>query len=183
MDTTALITRLLASAIGLVTLIGALGAMPAAVVAEATPPATPAASPVGGGGCDGLGAYFQQLSALTLDNEGLVIMRSARFDALMLTDADAATVVASIETLLPELEALQPPAPAALYHGAYLEMIAWYRDLAADRDEASHQRLINNDRRLFSIMGQAIQSGQSGQSACGYAAWNDARDAAFPPEG
>lgn len=182
MDTTALITRLLASAIGLVTLIGALGAMPAAVVAEATPPATPAASPVGGGGggCDGLGTYFQQLSALTLDNEGLVIMRAASFDALVLTDADAATVVASIETLLPELEALQPPAPAALYHGAYLEMMAWYRDLAADRDEASHQRLINNDRRLFSIMGQAIQSGQS---ACGYAAWTDARDAAFPPEG
>nr|MBA3377685.1 hypothetical protein [Chloroflexia bacterium] len=50
----------------------------------------------------------------------------------------------------------------------------------AYRDEASHQQLINNDRRLFSIMGQAIQSGQA---ACGYAAWNDARDAAFPPEG
>ncbi|MBA3274989.1 MAG: hypothetical protein H0T72_04280, partial [Chloroflexia bacterium] len=51
--------------------------------------------------------------------------------------------------------------------------------LAADRDEASHQRLINDDRRIFILMGLALQAGQS---ACGYDAWNEPREAAFPPE-
>ena len=180
MDMTALIKRRLASAIGFVTLISVLCLTPASATTEATPQASPAASPVAVGGCGGLGAYFQQLADLTVANEGLVIMREAGFDALVLSTADAATVVTSLDNLIPELEAMLPPEPAIPYHGAYLEMMTWYRDLAADRDEASHQRLINNDRRLFSIMGQAIQSGQA---TCGYAAWNDARDAAFPPEG
>lgn len=167
-------------ALALCLVVALLGLAPAFVLAQANPTASPQASPVAvGNRCDGLGAYFQALAGLTLDNEGLVIMREASFDALVLSNADAATVVTSIETVLPALEALQPPAPAALYHGAYLEMMAWYRDLAADRDEASHQRLINNDRRLFSLMGRAIQAGQT---TCGYAAWTDARDAAFPPE-
>ncbi len=185
MNTNAMIKRLLAPALGILTLFGVLGSLPAAVIAQATPearpPASPMASPVAvGDGCDGLGAYFQQLADLTLENDGLVIMREAGFDALVLSADDAATVVTSLDGLIPELEAMMPPEPAILYHGAYLEMIAWYRDLAAYRDEASHQRLINNDRRLFSIMGLAIQSGQA---TCGYEAWNEARDAAFPAEG
>lgn len=181
MDTIALIRRQFAHALRLVTLLGVLCTLsPAAVVTQGTPEATPAASPVAiGDGCNGLGTYFQQLAGLTLDNEGLVIMREAGFDALTLTNEQAATVVASIDDLIPQLEGIAPPEPAVPYHRAYLEMMTWYRDLAANRDESSHQRLINNDRRLFSIMGLAIQSGQS---ACGYDVWNDARNAAFPLE-
>ncbi|MDQ3657927.1 MAG: hypothetical protein M3457_22985 [Chloroflexota bacterium] len=178
------IQRLLAPTLRLVALVGVLGVLPLVSAAaqstpEASPQASPSASPIAvGNGCDALGTYFQQLADLTLENEGLVIMREAGFDALALSADEATTVVVSLEDLIPELEGMAPPEPARLYHNAYLEMMAWYRDLATYRDEASHQRLINNDRRLFSIMGQAIQSGQA---ACGYAAWNDARDAAFPP--
>lgn len=153
----------------------------ASLAAQATPDASPQASPVAiATGCDGLPAYFQQLAELTRENDGLVIMRGAGFDALALSDAEATTVVAALDALIPELEAVTPPEPATAYHQAYLEMMAWYRALAADRDAASHQRLINDDRRLFSLMGLAIQNGQA---ECGYAAWNDAREAAFPPEG
>ena len=185
MDMIVVVKRLLAPALRLVALLGVLCVLPLVSAAaqstpEASPQASPSASPIAAGnGCDGLGAYFQQLADLTLANDGLVIMREAGFDALVLTGEEAATVVISLDDLIPELERMKPPAPAIPYHRAYLEMMAWYRDLAAYRDEASHQRLINNDRRLFSIMGQAIQSGQS---ACGYAAWNDTRDVAFPPE-
>ena len=185
MDTIVTIKRLLAPAPRLVALLGVLCVLPlVSATAQSTPEASPQASPpsepvAGSNGCDGLGAYFQQLADLTLDHEGLVIMREAGFDALVLSADDAAAVVTSLEVLIPELEGMKPPAPAIPYHRAYLEMMAWYRDLAAYRDEASHQRLINNDRHLFSIMGLAIQSGQS---ACGYDAWNDAREAAFPPE-
>lgn len=185
MDMIVVIKRLLAPALRVIALLGGLCFLPAAsAIAQGTPEvspqASPSASPVAvGDGCDGLGAYFQQLADLTLENDGLVIMRGAGFDALVLSADDAAAVVASLDALIPELEAMIPPEPAILYHGAYLELTVWYRDLVAYRDQASHQRLINNDRRLFSIMGLAIRSGQA---ACGYAAWTDARDAAFPPE-
>ncbi len=177
MITTAPIHRFLAAA--LVLILAMLVPLPAAF-AQATPEASPMASPVAArDGCDSLGPYFQQLADLTLENEGLVIMREARFDALALTDEESATVVASLDTLVPELEEIEAPEPARLYHTAYIEMVAWYRALAADRDEASHQRLINDDRRIFILMGLALQAGQS---ACGYDAWNDAHEAAFPPE-
>lgn len=155
----------------------------AGVAAQATPEASPAASPVAvaGAGCEGLSAYFQELAGLTLDHDGLVILRDAGYDVQTLTADQAAAVVRSLDTLIPMLQAITPlvPAPAAAYHAAYLEMMAWYRALAAYRDEASYQQLINDDRRLFALMGLAIQSGQA---ACGYEVWNDARDAAFAPE-
>ena len=165
--------------IGIVLLLGAILA-PVSIHAQATPPATPAASPVAlSNGCDQLGAYFQALADLTLENEGLVIMRDSAFDALALSDDEAATVVAAVDDILPRVEALDVPVAALAYHAAQMEILIWYRDLAANRDPLAHQQLINNDRRLFSAIGQAVQIGQS---TCGFTAWNDAREAAFEPE-
>ncbi|MBA2470504.1 MAG: hypothetical protein H0V37_13955, partial [Chloroflexia bacterium] len=152
MNTTTPIHRFLATA--LFFLFGMVWAQPAtSAVAQATPAASPVASPVAGtDGCDGLGAYFQQLADLALQNEGLVLMRAVGFDALALTEEEAATVVRSLDDLILELGKIEAPDPARLYHTAYIEMVAWYRALAADRDEASHQRLINDDRRIFILM-------------------------------
>lgn len=177
----AVIKRLYAFLFGFSVLLGMLCTLPATVtIAQATPVASPQASPVAiDDGCAGLGVYVKGLADLTLDNEGLVILREVGFDALALSADDAVTVVASIDRLLPELRRIAPPEAARPYHSAYLEVMAWYRNLAADRDEASHQRLINQDRRLFGLMGLAIQSGQL---ACGYDTWTNAYEAAFPPE-
>lgn len=143
-----------------------------------TPMASPEASPVAiGTGCAELSGWFQDLAAMIAGNQGLALMQSVDFDALALTEDDATLVVTSLNTLIPEVEALTPPAPAAAYHRAYLGMLGWYRDLAENRDSAAHQRLINNDRTLFAQMGQAVYLGQA---TCGTTTWNDAWSAAFP---
>ena len=148
-------------------------------LAEATPTASPAASPIATTGCEGLGHYFQHLADLTLDNEGLRILREAEFAILTLSEDDAATVIASLNELIPSVEAMPVPEPARDYHAVYVEMLGWYRAMATDRTAAAYQRLINEDRRLFSDMGKAILAGQT---ACGFATWNESREAAFPPE-
>jgi hypothetical protein len=166
--------------VGIVLLVGPTLA-PLNAHAQATPQATPAASPVASSnGCDQLVAYFQELADLTLENEGLVIMRESAFDVLALSDHEAAVVVASIDDVIPLVEAIDAPAPALAYHAAQVEILAWYRALAANRDPLVHQQLINNDRRLFSAIGQAVQIGQT---TCGFDVWTDARDAAFESEG
>lgn len=139
-----------------------------------TPEASPAAFT---GGCDDLEPYFLHMAGLIRDNEGLALMESVAFDALALSREDADAVVTSIDGLIARVGAVTPPEPAASYHGAYIAMLTWYRDLAANRDPMAHQQLINNDRRLFSQMGIAVRQGQS---ACGAAAWTEAWQAAFP---
>jgi hypothetical protein len=163
--------------VGIVLLLGIT--MPLGVHAQATPPATPAASPVASStGCDQLGAYFQALADLTLENEGLAIMRDSTFDALALSDDEAAAVVTAVDAVVPLIEALEVPDPALDYQAAQLAMLAWYRALAENRDPMVHQQLINQDRQVFSAMGRAVQIGQS---ICGFESWNDARENAFPP--
>jgi hypothetical protein len=147
--------------------------------AQATPTASPIASPIADNdGCDQLHGYFQALADLTLENEGLVIMRESAFDVLALPDDDAATVVASLDAVIPLVQALDVPDPALAWHAAQLDLLAWYRALAANRDGLDHQRLINDDRRLFSAIGRAALTGQT---ACGYETWNNAWSAAFEP--
>jgi len=142
--------------------------------------ATPAASPVAfAAGCAGIGPYFQEVAALVEGNPGYAIMREAAFDALALSDDEAATVVVAIDEILPYLDAITPPEPARAWHTAYRNQIAWYRDLAANRDPLAHQRLINRDRHVLSDLGTAWLAGQS---ACGYTAWNNAWNAAFSPD-
>lgn len=174
-----MLSRIISSSHRLAVLAAIVTMLTALVPARLAAQATPTASPVATTGCEGLPSYFAELAGLTLEHEGLVLLRGTGYDALALTANEAATVVASLDALIPQLEAMTPPAPAVAYHGAYLEMMAWYRALAAYRDAASHQRLINDDRRLFGLMGLAIQSGQA---ECGYEAWNSARDAAFALE-
>jgi hypothetical protein len=143
-----------------------------------TPEASPVASPVAfTGSCEDLEPYFLHLAGLIHDNEGLALMEAVAFDALALSKEDSETVVTSIDDLIARVGAVSPPEPAAQYQEAYLAMLTWYRDLAANRDPMAHQQLINNDRRLFAQIGIAVQQGQS---TCGATAWTDAWQAAFP---
>ncbi len=148
---------------------------------QASPAASPVASPVAAaaftGGCDDLEPYFLHLAHLIRDNEGLALMESVAFDVFALSREDSDTVVTSIDDLIARVDTVSPPEPAAAYHQAYIAMLTWYRDLAANRDPMAHQQLINNDRKLFSQMGIAVQQGQA---ACGATAWTDAWQAAFP---
>jgi len=174
------IWRVLAATALLVTL--GMIAMPtnATPGAGATPGATPLASPVAVSvGCAGLGPFFQNLSNLARANEGLRILRDVNFDVLALTEKEAAAVAASLDELIPQIENMDVPAPARAWHAAYLDIVEWRRALAADRDPLAHQRLMNDDRRLIPALGQAIRVGQA---ACGAGAWNDAWNAAFPPD-
>lgn len=143
-----------------------------------TPEASPSASPVAGQpGCAGLEDWFQSLAAAINGNEGLAIMQHAAYDPLALSGEDAATAVDALDELIATVEALTPPEPAVAYHLAYLDLLAWYRDLAANTDDLAHQQIINHDRALFGTLGQAVYSGQI---ACGYDVWNSAWKAAFP---
>ncbi len=179
MDQAVTIRRTLAATVLLVTLGMIAEPNSAAPGAEATPGATPLASPVAvSAGCDGLGSYFQNLADLALGNVGLAILRDVNFDVLALSEEEAADVAASLDALIPQIEEMDVPEPARAYHAAYLDIVEWRRALAADRDSLAHQRLMNDDRRLFPALGQAIQAGQA---ACGVDAWNDAWNAAFPP--
>jgi hypothetical protein len=149
-----------------------------ATAAAQTPEASPVPSPVAfTGGCEDLEPYFLHLASLIRDNEGLALMKAVAFDALALSEEDAETVATSIDDLIARVREVSPPEPAAQYQQAYLAMLTWYRDLAANRDPMAHQQLINNDRRLFAQIGIAVQQGQS---ACGATAWTDAWQAAFP---
>lgn len=140
--------------------------------------ATPAASPATtGNGCDQLVPYFRQLAALIQPNEGLAILRTVNNDVLALSEAQAATVVASLDELIPRVQATTPPAPAIAYHKAYVDYLTWYRDMAAHRDPASHQRLINADKRIVPAIGRAAFTGQA---ICGADVWNNAQQASFP---
>jgi len=144
---------------------------------RATPVASPVASPVAADACTGLESYFLALADLVTDDPALETMRGVGFDALALSEAEAAAVVLDLNLLIPDVDALPVPPAAEGYHVAYLAMLTWYRDLAEFRDPASHQRLINNDRHLFGDVGLGVQQGQM---ACGYERWNAAYDAAFP---
>jgi hypothetical protein len=146
------------------------------VAGQATPGATPAASPIAVAGCDALAPYFQSVATLVEDNEGLALIREYGFNPLALSDADAAHVVESLDALIVAVAAIQPPEPARAWHGAYVALLAWYRDLAATEDPLALQAIINNDRQLFGNLGMAQLEGQS---VCGYAVWTDAWEAAF----
>ncbi|MGB3305894.1 MAG: hypothetical protein WBA63_06895 [Thermomicrobiales bacterium] len=142
-----------------------------------TPIATPDASPAAAGnGCDQLVPYFRQLAALIEGNDGLAILRTVNNDVLALSETQAATVVASLDELIPHVRAITPPAPATAYHQAFVDYLAWYRDLAAHRDPASHQRLINADKRIVPAIGRAAFTGQA---ICGADVWNNAQQASF----
>ncbi len=144
--------------------------------ANATPMASPVASPVVETGCTALGPYFLELADFVRDNEGLRLLRAAGFDALALSDADAELAVTSLDELIAGIRAIAPPHPAATWHSAYVDQIVWYRAMAATRDPLTLQSIINDDRRLFGNLGRGLLEGQS---ACGYAVWNDAWKAAF----
>ena len=166
-------------AAGLSILAAVLVAGPAdSLLANATPEASPMASPVAGNGCAALGPYFLGIAELTSTNEGLLLLDAHAFDTLALTDPEATTVIAGLDELIASIEAIQPPAPAADYQRAYVAMLTWYRAMTANRDSLDHQRLINNDRQLFAQMGRAILAGQS---TCGYDVWNAAWEEAFNP--
>lgn len=158
-------------------LIVPVSARHATLETEATPFASPVASPVVDDDCSGLERYFLELAALVQTDAGLETMRSVGFDSLALSNEEAAAVVTDLNLLLPAVSALSVPPAAMIYHEAYLAMLTWYRDLAEFRDPASHQRLINNDRYLFGDIGVGVQQGQI---ACGFERWNDAYDHAFP---
>jgi hypothetical protein len=144
-----------------------------------TPVASPIAAPTSlGSGCDQLGSYFKQLAKLAAENEGLSILGKVNNDALALTTAQATRVANSLDDLIAALKAVTPPPAAKTYHLAYIDFITWYRDLALHRDAASHQRLINADKRIFPALGRGISAGQA---ICGADVWNDAQRAAFPP--
>jgi len=138
--------------------------------------ATPSASPVAVTECEALGPYFMSVAALVEDNEGLALLREDGFDPLALSDADAERVVASLDALIAAVAAIDAPLPARAWHAAYLDLLGWYRDLIATRDPLALQAIINNDRQLFGNLGMAQLAGQS---ACGYAAWTEAWEAAF----
>lgn len=131
-----------------------------------------------GDGCKALGPYFQQLAELVTSNDGLITLGTVDHDVLALTGAQATDVVTSLDDLIPRLQAITPPAAAAAYHIAYIDLIEWYRDMAATRDLLSHQRLINGDRRILPAIGRGVYLGQS---ICGAHVWNAAQQAAFPP--
>lgn len=143
-----------------------------------TPIASPQASPVAAmAGCAGLANWFLALATAIEGNEGLAIMERAAYDPLALSDEDATTAVTTLDALIATVEALTPPEPAVAYHRAYLDLLAWYRDLAANTDALAHQQIINNDRALFGKLGQAVYAGQL---ACGFDVWNTAWESAFP---
>ena len=146
------------------------------VAGQATPEASPAASPVAVIGCDALGHYFLKVAALVEANEGLALLREDGFDPIALSDADAELVVESLDDLIAEVAAIDAPEPARAWHAAYLDLLGWYRDLAATEDPLALQAIVNNDRQLFGNLGMAQLAGQA---ACGYDAWTDAWKAAF----
>ena len=168
-------------AVVLFTLLLALAGTTPVIASTGTPIANPVASPASppaatGTGCDRLVSYFRQLAALIEDNDGLAILRTVNNDVLALSETQATTVVASLDDLIPRVRAITPPAPATAYHKAYVDYLAWYRDLAAHRDPASHQRLINADKRIVPAIGRAAFTGQA---ICGADVWNDAQQESF----
>ncbi|MGC4193078.1 MAG: hypothetical protein QM589_18175 [Thermomicrobiales bacterium] len=122
-------------------------------------------------GCDRLPAYFGAANALIADNMGLAILETVDRDVLALTDEQADDVVASLDSLLSDWDALMPPPAAQEWHDANRDLFAWYRDMAANRGHLDHQRLINGDRTIVPALGRATFAGQQ---ACGYERWNDA---------
>ena len=146
-----------------------------ATAAPFTPVATPVASPVAGTGCNGLASYFQAVAALVDANAGLAVLEEAGNDVLKLDRDEATLVVRDLNTLIASIGEIAVPEPALAWRAAYLDLLSWYRDMAASRDPIALQRIINTDRRLFVNLSTAILSGQV---ACP-AAWDPAWSAAF----
>ncbi len=142
--------------------------------APSTPVATPSASPVAAGECGDLAGYFAQVSDLAKANAGLAAMQEAGHDVLSLDDAAAALVVVEIDNLIVSIQALAAPEPARAWQAAYLDLLRWYRDMAASRDPIALQQVINNDRRLFVNLSTAVLSGQLACPGSWDPAWSDA---------
>jgi hypothetical protein len=146
-----------------------------ATAAPSTPVATPVASPIASPGCDGLAAYFQAVAGLVDANVGLAVLEEAGNDVLKLDRDEATLVVTDLNTLIDSISELAVPEPARAWRAAYLDLLRWYRDMAASRDPIALQRIINTDRRLFVNLSTSILSGQV---ACP-ATWEPAWSAAF----
>jgi hypothetical protein len=150
--------------------------IPVAVATPEATPATPVASPVATNGCDALPAYFQQLATLTRDNVGYVTVRTNPNGVFDIPTDEAEEIAVSLDLLIAELDAIEPPAPALDFHEAFSQLVLWYRDLATAEDFSSYQRIVNRDQRLIPALSQATFSGQS---ICGATAWTNAWDDAF----
>jgi hypothetical protein len=140
-----------------------------------TPVATPAASPVASDGCNGLEAYFMAVAALADANEGLAVMQEVGHDVLKLDSDEVALVVTELDALIASIGEIDAPEPARAWQAAYLDLLRWYRNMAASRDPIALQRIVNDDRRLFVNLATAVLSGQM---ACP-GTWDPAWDAAF----
>lgn len=173
----ALVIAALAAMLGNAVALTGSGSVATPSVSQEIPAATPSVI-AAGNGCEALGLYFQNLADLVIPNDGLITLETVDHDVLALTGAQATAVVTSLDALIPRLQAITPPAAAAAYHIAYIDLIEWYRDMAATRDLLSHQRLINGDKRILPAIGRGVYLGQS---ACGADAWNAALERAFPP--
>lgn len=163
-----------------VALLMAASSVSAERTSEASPVATPVASPTVTNGCDALPAYFQTLATTSRENDGYVTVRSNPNGVFALPADQVELVASSLENLIRELDAIDPPDPAVAYHAAYIQLVVWYKDLAEALDVVSHQRIINRDKQLFPNISRATYAGQA---ICGTDVWTTAWNAAFTPQG
>jgi hypothetical protein len=145
----------------------------------ATPIATPDASPAASNGCEALPAYFQQLATLTRGNVGYVTVRTDPSGVFAMSSTESEAIATSLETLIADLAAIEPPTPAAAYHQAFTDLVVWYRDLAVAEDFNTFQRIVNRDKQLIPAISRASFAGQA---ICGTEAWTTAWNDAFDTE-
>ena len=148
------------------------------IASAGTPPspvATPAASPIASDGCDGLAAFFLTVAKLADANEGLAMMQEVGHDVLKLDSDEVALVVTELDALIASIGEIDAPEPARAWQAAYLDLVRWYRNMAASRDPIALQRIVNDDRRLFVNLATSVLGGQA---ACP-GTWDPAWDAAF----
>jgi hypothetical protein len=173
-------TALVAAVVALVVVTGPFRAEVATPIAtpDASPVASPAASPTANG-CEALAAYFQQLATLTRANAGYVTVRTDPGGVFAMPANEAEAIATSLETLIAELAAIEPPAAAVAYHQAFTDLVVWYRDLALAEDFNTFQRIVNRDKQLIPAISQASFAGQA---TCGTEAWTTAWNDAFGTE-
>ena len=138
--------------------------------------ATPEASPVANDDCADLPAYFQNLADLTGSNSGYIAIKSDAATVFDLPADVSQTISTSLEELIRQLDSMEPPVAAEDYHEAFVDQVAWYRDLVSAVDFAAYQRIVNRDKQLVPAMSRAILAGQA---ACGVDTWADAYNDAF----
>lgn len=142
----------------------------------ATPVATPSASPIAELPCDGIVKYFGDIGELLRANEGYVAVRVNPAGTFGLPSHETKRIARSLDELTADLDSIEPPGAAELFHIALIDQIGWYHQLVTATDLTTHQRIINRDKKLLPGMSRAMLAGQS---ACGYDVWNDAYNLAF----